>query len=478
MDDHLNNLISGVRLFADVDRKALYDRLKYCRVVAYSPDEYILRNGEYDENCCVLLAGKARVDIPGESRDPGEEKFMIAGDVFGEISAMSGVPRTADIVAVESCEIMEIPKDTMFHLLDDFTQVKTRMDEIYKNRILGDHLRKNPIFSGLPESILDRIKEKSQLQVCRKGEVVFEQNDEADAFYLVLFGMVKISRTRRSRIEVLAYLSGEQYFGEFALLSDGEKRTATVTAIGRTQLIRIDRTDFLELLDEFPSTKKDFLEAGKKRREAGKKLAGDTLLSDTLRATVDTGLFQSNTAHLLDTTKCIQCDICVESCAALHDGVSRLARKGVRLNGFLMAATSCRHCKDPACMYQCPTGAITRDVNGEIYHKSNCVGCGSCARNCPYDNITMVDEKPVVTEGVFRRTIFAIPRMISRRWGDTENEKRVDDDSGRIRKSGKKVVKCDMCRDYEIFGCVYNCPTGAMIMVDPGEYFSELLPVD
>jgi ferredoxin len=41
-------------------------------------------------------------------------------------------------------------------------------------------------------------------------------------------------------------------------------------------------------------------------------------------------------------------------------------------------------------------------------------------------------------------------------------------------KARKRAVKCDMCRDYDFMGCVYNCPTGAAKRVDPTEYFFDL----
>ncbi|MBI5184604.1 MAG: 4Fe-4S binding protein [Nitrospinae bacterium] len=59
------------------------------------------------------------------------------------------------------------------------------------------------------------------------------------------------------------------------------------------------------------------------------------------------------------------------------------------MNDFLLLPTSCRHCEDPSCMSRCPTGAISRDFSGEIYHKDFCAGCGNCAKNCPYGNISM-----------------------------------------------------------------------------------------
>jgi hypothetical protein len=43
-------------------------------------------------------------------------------------------------------------------------------------------------------------------------------------------------------------------------------------------------------------------------------------------------------------------------------------------------------------MNACPTGALKRRPEGEIYFQYDmCIGCGNCAIACPYDNIAMID---------------------------------------------------------------------------------------
>ena len=41
-------------------------------------------------------------------------------------------------------------------------------------------------------------------------------------------------------------------------------------------------------------------------------------------------------------------------------------------------------------------------------------------------------------------------------------------------KPQRKASKCDICRGYEAPNCVYNCPQGAIVRIDPNEYFDEL----
>ena len=51
-------------------------------------------------------------------------------------------------------------------------------------------------------------------------------------------------------------------------------------------------------------------------------------------------------------------------------------------------------CTDPVCMIGCPTGAIHRNVEEGVVviNDDTCIGCGTCANSCPYDNIRLVED--------------------------------------------------------------------------------------
>ena len=47
---------------------------------------------------------------------------------------------------------------------------------------------------------------------------------------------------------------------------------------------------------------------------------------------------------------------------------------------------SCNHCENPACIPVCPVKAITKEpeFGAVIVDSSKCIGCGSCAKACPW----------------------------------------------------------------------------------------------
>ena len=146
----------------------------------------------------------------------------------------------------------------------------------------------------------------------------------------------------------------------------------------------------------------------------------------------------------------------------MHNGQSRLKRKGVKLSNILMVVTSCRHCDDPTCMIDCSTGAIARDSAGEIYYRDFCIGCGKCANKCPFGNITIVD--------LSKKRQGVLTGLLGSKGG-----KEKQPEKKQIYK--RKAVKCDMCRDFSFIACAYNCPTGAARQIDPTDFFTDITTV-
>jgi len=252
---------------------------------------------------------------------------------------------------------------------------------------------------------------------------------------------------------VLSYLVAGNFFGEAALFTD-MPRTSSVTTIFPSDLIKLSKRDFNNFLATNPELREVPRKKLEERRIAG--LIADAtpgagnILEDLIREEVVMG----TQTLIIDEHKCIRCNNCVHACEGVHaDGQARLSLTGIKFYN-LLAPNSCWQCENPLCMLDCPPDAIQRDPRGEVYIKSNCIGCGNCERNCPYGNIFMVHKTPP-------RNLFTWVASLFRK-AKEEAEQTV-------------AVKCDLCR--EISGgpaCVRSCPTGAAIRLTPGEYRETL----
>jgi CRP-like cAMP-binding protein/Fe-S-cluster-containing hydrogenase component 2 len=443
MSEPLREFVKSFPLFAGVEIGDILDAMPNCGISTFAQEDYILRKGEISDTCHMIVHGQAEAVFEGADGNP----IFREGDIIGEMALLSGLPRVADVRAVTPVATLDITRDHLFGLMDRFPPIKERLNEIYRRRMLSGQLARIPLFESIPRDFIDDMAAKAELVSFRKDDVVFRQGDPADAFYLLRYGFVKVESQSEGKRKVLAYLKEGHYFGEIALLSD-ERRSATVSAITRAEMIKVSRVGFNELLEAHPGVLRALDNSMKKRGERNVRVSADSYFAQALEASVDTGLVAAKSILIIDMTLCVHCAQCVTACASLHNGSPRLIRKGIRLDSYTMAITSCMHCNDPACMSNCPTGAISRDVSGDIHHSHACIGCGSCAGNCPYGNISIIEITPEKSAS-----------------GNTGQNKKA-----RIR---KQAVKCDMCKGYSFLGCVYNCPTGAAQRVAPEAYFKD-----
>ncbi|MDX1493131.1 MAG: cyclic nucleotide-binding domain-containing protein, partial [Longimicrobiales bacterium] len=108
-------------------------------------------------------------------------------------------------------------------------------------------LKGSEFFRNFPGSELAGIAALSEVVHIKKDEVIFNQGDDGDAFYIVVQGAVIITRGSTK----LATLGPREGFGEMAIL-DRESRSATATASEETTLLTLDRDSFDRVIEQNP----------------------------------------------------------------------------------------------------------------------------------------------------------------------------------------------------------------------------------
>ncbi len=108
-------------------------------------------------------------------------------------------------------------------------------------------LKSIDLFSQIPGEDLAQVALISTEENREPGEEIFAEGEAGDALYLVLDGKVRVHRNDR----VIAELGERECFGEMAIL-DAAPRSATVTAVSDSNLLKISREDFQEIMSEKP----------------------------------------------------------------------------------------------------------------------------------------------------------------------------------------------------------------------------------
>ena len=83
------------------------------RVVDVPTGTVVLRRGETGDAAYFILAGRLAAGMTSEGGEYHSLETMTAGDFFGEIAALTGAARTADVVATEPAKVLQVPAATL-----------------------------------------------------------------------------------------------------------------------------------------------------------------------------------------------------------------------------------------------------------------------------------------------------------------------------------------------------------------------------
>jgi CRP/FNR family cyclic AMP-dependent transcriptional regulator len=109
------------------------------------------------------------------------------------------------------------------------------------------------IFSSLGDAELELLLQSTTTKQLKPKEVLCRKGDPGNQLYGVLSGSLKVTTTGVDGKDVMFGLMGAgEVIGEIALL-DGEERSATVTAVEKTELLTLHRRELIPFLEKNPA---------------------------------------------------------------------------------------------------------------------------------------------------------------------------------------------------------------------------------
>lgn len=402
--------------------------------------------------------------------DKHRTEQMIAGDFFGEIAALSRMPRTSTIFAdSDDAELLEIRWQGLRDLMRYDDALQKQINRIYRERALASYLRATPMFRHLNTEQLARLADQVEFATFgdydwsgeykrlaqagnvrpEKEPVIVQEGDYPNGVVLLRAGFARVSQKSGNGERTLNYVGAGQFFGFREIVQNWRKPDQPVNsqyslrAIGYTHLLIVPTRAMEELvLPTLPQS--ELPDLFSTERDESPLAAGETPVpgklpdvgGDVLEFLTENRFFNGTAAMVIDLDRCTRCDDCVRACASTHDNNPRFLRHGPS-SGRLMIANACMHCADPVCMIGCPTGAIHRESFGGqvVINPVTCIGCKACANNCPYEAIRMVDVR------------------------DENGEFMLAEDLKPI----SKATKCDLCvENHGGPACQRACPHGAL----------------
>ena len=115
------------------------------------------------------------------------------------------------------------------------------------------------------KQVLVDTTKKLQTTKYSAGQMVFEQGDAPDRFYIISGGEVEVVRRQRDgREKILALLHPGDYFGEIGLLTEA-RRNASIRAKTDVELLAMNWDDFRRVIESSEASRKDFADIMRER---------------------------------------------------------------------------------------------------------------------------------------------------------------------------------------------------------------------
>ena len=463
----------------------------YARLWLYLSGAEVIHTGEWAGNSFyILVEGELEVlDDGGKT-----ERVIRHGETFGEMAVIEGDRRSTTVVVPEgsTAKVLELQRPAL-RLLRKFPKFAETFNAHYQQHSLTETLSTLREVTGdaFSDDQISTLADIARFKVYSKPHILFREGQPITHVHFINKGWVKVVRglpaglSELEAVEVQEVQSAARFLGAgncFGLdaISQDRHWQHTVIIQSRTELLEIPLADLRfnpELMTILGQQFSAFSEADERSLLEPIEITREALAA---REEITTGIVDGTNLLVMDMDLCVRCGNCSLACHKVH-GHSRLLRRGILIERpsrpqalsikSIMAPSVCMHCQDPECLTGCPTGAIGRLPDGRIdIHPQTCIGCGDCATQCPYNAISLIPTKQPADPGWFAKTknfLRLTPQQSTP--AATEGDDLL-------------AIKCNLCAGTSLnpsgkatqrYSCEENCPTGALLRVNPREYFSE-----
>ena len=121
-------------LFSDFSEEELVAVMHGMRLIAFEAGDIVITEGEPGDSLFVLTTGTVKEFIRSPSGRHVLVREMAEGAFFGEISILSGKPRTATVTAATRCELLELDKAALDRISQTHPGVRKALKEFHDQR--------------------------------------------------------------------------------------------------------------------------------------------------------------------------------------------------------------------------------------------------------------------------------------------------------------------------------------------------------
>lgn len=254
-------------LLSGLSGQELDDFIDSLELQEFSAGDTIYKTNE--TNNSLFLIGMGSVRLETQSVRGAQQVFsrLSEGDFFGELSFMSHNAHMDSAIAETDVSLLIIHRHIFDHWVQKYPSMNETVEDFYCRRVLARILAITPVFEGIPQEARVPLAQQFNLSFHKAGDIIINEGDIESTFFLIRSGNVEVSTKNKkdtSKQLVLGTLGEGSFFGEVSMLTN-MPRTATVTATGSVELLRLSGDKFNTIAKQFPTVHK-VVEAYLKKR--------------------------------------------------------------------------------------------------------------------------------------------------------------------------------------------------------------------
>jgi CRP-like cAMP-binding protein len=255
--DQLEPFLRNCSCFAVLNDEQLKHIAEQAEFRHFKLGEVVFRQGDAGDKMYVVYSGKVRV-----LREDGDREIplntLFPGEHFGELALVHQAPRSATIRAAADSTLVAISDTAVSEFLANDDDIRKYFERYAERLALWNFIKVvGQIGRDLKPPQLRKLVDRFEDQRFEANGPIVEEGRAPDAFYVVHTGRVKVLRDSK----VYATLTAGDTFGGGSLLESPPRPSPwTVLADGPVEVLKLDASEFQQLLHDAPTLRRFFEE--------------------------------------------------------------------------------------------------------------------------------------------------------------------------------------------------------------------------
>jgi len=237
--DNISGLLSNFSMFKTLSAHEIKEIVSFLKLKQYSAGEFIIKKGDPGENLFIITAGAVEV----LADDNVSIAFLGKGEVFGEMSLLSGEPVGATIKVIEPVRVLYLNSRDFRRVLHRFSPLQMYLARLLSKRLAKTNVERSEEFAT---GIVGRLSETPPSELVQ----TFNLNQKTGVLTLELtLGIAELC-FRKGGLIYAKYMDKENKEAFFEILKENDGRYKFMPGLPPEQLEAEEIGHFMCLLME------------------------------------------------------------------------------------------------------------------------------------------------------------------------------------------------------------------------------------